>query len=142
MTYTTLQQLIDRFGEATLIQITDRADPPAGAIGMAVVARALTDTDAVINGSLAKRYRLPLAAVPDLVADIALSIAIYKLHVFSPEPKIKDDYDQALKTLRHIATGDQVLELAGLEPETSGASGVIASDRPRDLTPANLHGFI
>ncbi len=142
MTYTTLQQLTDRFGEATLIQLTDRAASPVGAIDAAVVTRALTDTDAVINGSLAKRYRLPLAAVPDLVADLALSIAIYKLHVFSPEPKIKDDYDQALRALRQIATGDQVLELAGLEPVTSGAFGVVTSDRPRDLTPDNMRGFI
>jgi phage gp36-like protein len=142
VTYTTLQQLTDRFGEATLIQLTDRGEVRTGEIDEFVLARALADADAVINGSLAKRYRLPLAAVPDLVADLALSIAIYKLHVFSPEPKIKDDYLEALRTLRQIATGDQVLDLAGLEPETSGAFGVVASDRPRDLTPANLSGFI
>ena len=142
MTYATLDHLRDRFGEQMLVQLTDRAFPPTGAIGVEVVARALTDTDAVINGSLAKRYRLPLGEVPDLVADLALTIAIYKLHVFAPDQKIKEDYEGALRTLRDVSTGVVVLDLAGIEPTSSGAGGVVATDRDRPLTSETLRGFI
>ena len=142
MTYTTLQQLTERFGEATLIQLTDRAVPPAGAIDADVVARALADADATIDASLAVRYRLPLASVPAVIADLARTIAIYKLHVFAPDPKIERDYEQALKDLRDIADGRKKLDVAGLEPPTSGASGVVATDRPRDFSPESLAGFI
>ena len=142
MTYTSLDQLKARFGEQTLIQLTDRDPVPTGAIVMSAIEDALTGADAEINSSLAKRYRLPLAEVPPQVADLALVIAIYKLHVYAPDEKIVKDYERALVTLREIARGDKLLDLEGIEPTVSGAGGVVTSDRPRDLTPDNLHGFI
>ena len=69
MGYVTQQQLVDRFGERLLLQVADRADPPAGTINADVVARALADTDAMIDGYLAGRYILPLAATPPLLTD-------------------------------------------------------------------------
>lgn len=142
MTYATLQQLTDRFGGQMLVQLTDRAAVPAGAIDQGVVDRALADTDAVIDASVSVRYRLPLDVVPAVVADIALAIAIYKLHVFATDPKIKDDYDQALRDLRDLANGTKKLDAAGVAPASSGASGVIATDRARPLTPETMHGLI
>jgi phage gp36-like protein len=102
----------------------------------------LASTDAVIDAALAVRYRLPLGATPPIVADLAAAIAIYKLHRSSPEQKIKDDYDQALKDLAAIGKGTLRLDLAGNEPAGSGGGGVIATDRPRDFSPDNLRGFI
>jgi phage gp36-like protein len=142
MSYASQQQLVDRYGEKLLRQLTDRATPPAGAIDAAVVDRALADTDAVINGYLQGRYVLPLAQTPELLADTAQSIAIYKLHGTAVADKIKDDYAQALATLRMIALGTVRLEVAGIEPAANDASGVRTSDRPRDMTPGNLKGFI
>lgn len=142
MTYATLAGLSDRYGADVLVQITDRATPPAGAIDQGVVDRALADTDAVIDAALAVRYRLPLATVPAMVADLALAIAIYKLHRFTPEEKIGKDYDQALKDLRELATGAKKLDVAGIEPTSSGAGGVVAIDRERPLTPETMTGFI
>lgn len=142
MTYATLQLLIDRFGERMLIELSDRDDPPAGAIVVAVVSRALADTDAVIDGYIAGRYALPLAEVPALLADLAAPIAIYKLHRFSVEGKIEQDYKDALATLDKIARGVVRLPIAGIEPESSGLDGVEVTDRERDFTPENLRGFI
>lgn len=142
MTYATLQQLIDRFGEHTLVQATDRGAVATGAIDAGVVDRALADTDAEINGYLAGRYVLPLVETPPLIADKALAIAIYKLHVFAPDPKIKDDYEQAMKALREIASGVIRLPAQGVEPAVTGNSGVRFIDRARPLTPESLTGFI
>lgn len=142
MPYITLDQLTDRYGERLLIQITDRAAPPAGTVDTAVVNRALADTDAVIDGYLAGRYALPLAEVPPLLTDLGQAIAIYKLHMFEPDPKIAQDYKDALASLDRIAKGVIRLPVTGIEPESSGASGVVTIDREREFTPENLTGFI
>lgn len=142
MTYTTLAILTDRFGDRALVDLTDRADPATGAIDVAVIDRALADTDAVIDGYLKGRYVLPLVETPPLLVDIASSIAIYKLHRYTPDEKIKKDYDDAMRSLRDIARGDLRLDVAGAEPEGSGSSGVQATDRERPMTPENLRGFV
>lgn len=142
MPYATTDQLIERFGERMLIDLSDRANPPSGAIDAAVVARALSDTDAVIDGYLAGRYALPLGDVPPQVLDLALSIAIYKLHPEAPSTKIENDYRDALKALVQISNGTIRLPAAGIEPAGAVSSGVQAIDRDRDLTPEGLNGFI
>jgi phage gp36-like protein len=142
LAYATQQQLVDRYGEDMLRKITDRAKPPANATDAAVVARALADTDAVIDGYLLGRYQLPLATTPALLADLAASIAIYKLHGSTAAEKITEDYNAALRTLREIAQGVVRLAVAGIEPAASGSEGVRVVDRERDLTPDNLKGFI
>ena len=142
MSYATLPLLIERYGETLLLQVADRAVPPAGAIDNGIVDRVLADTDAVVDGYLAGRYVLPLATTPPLLADIAASIAIYKLHVYSPEQKIADEYRDAIASLSKIATGTIRLPVAGVEPAGTDASGVIVSDRPRDFTPDNLRWFV
>lgn len=142
MPYATLQQLTDRFGESMLIALTDRGPVELGAIDTVIVDRAQQDADAMINGYLAGRYQ-PLVTVPALISDIAASIVIWKLHVTTPEDKIKADYDAALRTLRDIASGlVRIPDAAGLEPASSGASGVIVTDRDRPFTADNMTGFI
>jgi phage gp36-like protein len=78
MSYATVTELITRFGEAELIQLTDRDG--GGAINQAVVAAALTDADALINGYVSARYTVPLSPVPPVITKIAADIARYTLH--------------------------------------------------------------
>lgn len=142
MPYCTLEQLTDRYTERLLLQLTDRADPPAGAIDADVIARAIADSEAVIDGYLGVKYQLPLSETPPMVVDLAQSIAIYKLHPYEPDQKIRSDYEQALKTLLQISKGDIRLPVAGLEPASQSGSGVITNDRQRPFTEENLQGFI
>ena len=53
MSSATLDMLTARYGERLLLQLTDRATPPAGAVDSAIVDAALGDTDAVIDGCVA-----------------------------------------------------------------------------------------
>jgi phage gp36-like protein len=142
MSYATEAALAERYGTDLLVQITDRATPPAGLVDAGVVARALADTDATIDAALGVRYLLPLRDVPAVVVDLALAIAIYKLHRFVPDQKIRDDYDQALRDLRAIAKGELKLDVAGVEPAGNGSGGVRVTDRDRPLTADTLTGFI
>lgn len=142
MPYASLEQLTDRYGESMLISLTDRGDVATGAIDTDVIDRVLSDADAQIDGYLKARYKLPLAATPPLIADLAQVIACWKLHRFDPPQKVKDDYNEAIRSLKDISRGLMVLDVAGLEPESSGASGVQITDRERPLSADQMKGFI
>lgn len=143
MPYASLSGLTARYGERMLVDLTDRAYPPTSEIDMDVVHAALEDTDALIDGHLAGRYALPLATTPRLLATAAETIAIYKLHAQVVPEKIEKDYRDQLKLLQALASGDVRLPGAdGVEPASSGASGVLATDRPREMTPDTLRGYI
>ncbi len=142
MPYTSQDKLIDRFGERMLTDLTDRASPPTGAMDADVIAQAMADADAIIDGYLASKYRLPLAEVPQQIADLATTIAIYKLHTYEPDKKITRDFDDAMRILRDIAAGTIRLPIAGIEPPGTSGSGVKTTDRDRPFTNDNLHGFV
>lgn len=142
MPYATLDQLTDRYGLAMLVDLTDRAEVATGEVDAAVVARALADADALIDGHLRDRYALPLAAVPELIGTLAAQIAIWNLHLGEPNAKIAEDYRQALKTLEAIGRGAIRLSVAGVEAAETGGTGARITDRERPLTAENLKGFI
>ncbi|MGD1880850.1 MAG: gp436 family protein [Paracoccaceae bacterium] len=142
MPYTSQQILIDRYGEHTLVQATDRGDVATGTVDTDVVDRVLIDTDAVIDAHISGRYRLPVATVPPLLVTIASEIAIYKLHVYEPDPKLKADYEAAMKSLTAISLGNIRLPIDGVEAPQTGNSGAEFTDRERPFTETNLKGFI
>lgn len=143
MTYATQTGLTQRYGEAMLIALSDRADVPTGLIDAEVVARALAEADALIDGYLAGRYALPLSAVPPVLTQIAEALAIYSLHVTEPEAKIRADHDAAIRRLAEIAKGVIVLkDAAGAEPAAPETTGVQITDRERAFTPDSMTGFI
>lgn len=131
MTYAVQQDLIDRFGEEELIQLTDRADPPAEAIDATVVARALTDADDAINAALAVRYSLPLASVPKILIGYACDIARYRLYEDRVTEAVQRRFDDAMKFLRAVGKGEVSLGLDGAAavPAQSGGPASDAGDR-------------
>uniref|UniRef100_A4WS43 DUF1320 domain-containing protein n=1 Tax=Cereibacter sphaeroides (strain ATCC 17025 / ATH 2.4.3) TaxID=349102 RepID=A4WS43_CERS5 len=142
MTYVTLSDLTARYGESLLVSLTDRGEIALGTIQAEVVDRAVADTGAVIEGYLSGRYALPLAAPQPLLTDVAVAIAVWKLHTFAPDPKIEADYKGAMATLREIAAGTIRLAAAGVEAAGTGTSGALVTDRERPFTAENLKGFI
>lgn len=122
MTYATQQDLIDRYGEEELVQLTDRTDPPQGAIDATVVARALADADHEINGYLAARYALPLASTPQVLVRLACDIARYRLYDDRATEAVTQRYRDAARFLEAIAKGQVNLGLdaANQAPASSG----------------------
>ena len=57
MTYASYDDLVTRFGEAKLTQLTDRAAPPARHPDRAVIEAALGDASEAVDGYAAARYR-------------------------------------------------------------------------------------
>ena len=140
MTYITQAQMTDRFGEQMLIALTDRGTDALGVVDTAVVDRALADTDALIDGYLARRYALPLTVAQPMLVDVAGALAIYKLHLYEAPPKIEADFKEAIRTLVGISNGTITLTAAGVEAPSTGTTGVQITDRERPFTEENLSG--
>lgn len=122
MTYATQQDLVDRFGSDELIQLTDRAN--VGTIDSTVVARALGDADAEINGYLAAQYALPLAVVPAMLVRLACDIARYQLFADRVTDSVRDRYKAAVALLKSLARGEAQLGVATGETQAPTDSGI------------------
>ena len=138
MAYCTQQDLIDRFGEDEIIQLTDRAD--VGAVDATVVGLALADGFELINGYVGKVYNLPLALTPDLLVKLNADIARFYLYKDDPLETVRDAYKDAVKTLTDIAGGRVVLDVGGVEP-SSNVSTVMISGPDRIFTRKTMEGF-
>lgn len=127
MAYATAADLIARFGEDELIQLTDRSG--AGVPDAAVVARALEDSGAEIDGYLASRYRLPLPTVPALLARIACDIARYRLWEDRASDEVRRRYEDARRLLENLSSGKVSLGLpADLPPASQPALSLAAAN--------------
>lgn len=104
MSYAVKQDMIDRFAESELVQLTDRSGT-AVAINDTVLARALSDADAEIDGYLMGRYTLPLANTPRMLTSVACDIARYRLYDDRVTEQVEKRYDDAVKLLRLIGEG-------------------------------------
>lgn len=123
MTYASLQNLVDRFGENELIQLTDRER--LGEVNQAVIERALTDADAQINGYLSVRYTLPLAApLPIELERIACDLARYALYEDRMIEIVEKRYQAAIALLRDVAAGRAklgVIDSSSMQSSNNGA---------------------
>ncbi|MFZ2269044.1 MAG: DUF1320 domain-containing protein [Azonexus sp.] len=117
MSYATLQDLIDRFKESEIIQLTDEAG--AGVVDPAPVVLALADADAEINAALVGRYSLPLGTVPDLLVRIASDLARESLYADRPTETVAERAKTARALLLQIAAGKMRLDVAAAAAEES-----------------------
>lgn len=142
MPYCTQAELVDRYGEPFLVQLTDRAETATGTIDADVVTRAISEADDLIDGYVKGRYTLPFDTTPDLVSTISARLAIYNLHVYEPSEKILREYKDAITTLEKIAKGIIQLDAAGETPATTGQGDVRVTERDRPFTGPKMTGFI
>jgi len=111
MSYCTAQDLIDRFSEAELIQLSDRNN--TGSIDYTVLDQAIADATAEINGYLTAY--LPLATVPANLVRIGCDLARYYLYDDAVTEQVQARYDQAIKYLVQVAKGQ-----ISLGPDVTG----------------------
>lgn len=129
MPYASKQDLIDRFGETEMVQITDRDG--TGLFDDATFAKAQADGDAEIDAYLQGRYALPLAHVPTILCRLACDLYRYYLYFPRLIEDVEKRYERSVKLLEGIRDGRINLGLdAGQAPEPA-ASPVRVSSRPR-----------
>lgn len=113
MAYCTQQDLIDRFSEAELIQLTDVDN--LGVINTVTVSRALADTDAEIDGYLAGRYNLPFTTPITTINQKACDIARFYLHARKVPEAVQKRYDAVIRYFEQVAKGAIKLPIAATD---------------------------
>lgn len=128
MSYAAQSDLVARFGETELIQISNETDEET--INSDRVSQALLDTNAEIDGYLVGRYALPLATTPPILKGFACDIARYRLYDDRATEQVTKRYDDAIKYLRSVSTGQISLGLnnAGDAPEAPANSVQVQAD--------------
>jgi phage gp36-like protein len=123
MGYATQADMIARYGETELIQLTDDHAVP-GMIAAEVVASALADADAVIDSHLVGGgYTLPLATAYPILIKTACALARYSLYRAERPEAVQADYADALGWLVNLARGTVSL------PAASAPAGVATATR-------------
>lgn len=123
--YATKQNLIDQYGSRSLIELTDRDDPPTGEINDTILEGALLDADVKINSYIAKRYTSPVSGGSPALRRVAEQIAYYYLHRDNYPDTVRKAYEDAVDYLKQISRGDVVLDIEGVEPTSSPAQAMV-----------------
>ena len=136
MTYTTKAEMIARYGETEITELTDRMG--AGVVDVSVLNKALTDADALIDGYLAARYTLPLATTPTMLVGLASDIARFKLWDDSAPEEVRKRYEDALAQLKLLSQGGVVLPPDAQGDKPAQASGMDYYSQERVFTAETL----
>lgn len=143
MPYVTKQDLIDRFGEQELIQLTDRVNKPASTVNDTAVDLAIADASNLADSYLAKVVTLPLDPVPGALPKVVADLARYFLHgkAADKESPVTTAYEQAIAFLRDVAKGLVQLTDSGSETPPAGGGSVKAVAPNRVFTRDSLRSF-
>ena len=133
--YCTKQDLIDRFGQNELVDLTDRNS--LGVIDDSVLNQAIADASAEMDGYLGGRYALPLVTVPPVLKALCCNIARYKLYDEQASDQVTKRYDSAVKFLFSVSKGEISLGVDSLGanatstdlPQMQSAGSVFARNK-------------
>ena len=117
--YATQADLIDRFGEAEIAQLSDRVN--GSTPNAVVIGRALADAQAEIDAYLGARYALPLDTVPPVIVRLAADVARYHLDGNNGNESVRQRYLDAVGLLKRLANGEVRLDGAAQHPPATGA---------------------
>lgn len=122
--YATLADLVDRFGQSEIQQLTDRTR--SGTPDAEVVGQALADAVAEIDSYVLGRYPQALDPVPPILTRIACDIARYQLYAKRPNgasDDVRNRYLDVRRMLESIQRGDVQLGMPDGEVAQQAGGG-------------------
>lgn len=150
MSYASKADMLVRYGDTELRQLSDISSPRAGVVVDAVVERALADATAWLDGFLMGRYALPItdaSALARLNLDCA-SEARYLMMTVNADAAAQAMHDERFKFYSAVAKGDISLIAPVNVPAAVGLGPVLFNPgsklfgREASLTGANgIDGF-
>lgn len=164
MAYGTVQDMIDRFGEHELVELTDLQNIPPATIDTDRVGVKLADASAFVDGYVGQVYRLPLRGClkpatvpggeptyvpPPVLTRLVCDVARYYLHDdLAPENEVYRRYKAVVRELEQIATGKALLSCpwggsAGelVSSDAQQGNEVLYSFSPRKITDDSTGGY-
>lgn len=140
MAYAVKTDMVTRYGEQPLVQLTDKEEPYTYEINDANLNAALDDASATIDLYLGGRYDLPLSDTPSALIDMCCILAFCRLSRGRMDDDTRTDYEDVIRRLEKIAKGDIKLDQGGDEPKSAAAIAKV--DGPnRTFNRSRLKGF-
>lgn len=139
MTYCTEQDLITRYGQDELIQLTDKQN--VGQLDTDVINSAIADADSLIDSYLGSRYDLPVNPVPRSLLRIACEITRYYLYETMATDEVKDRYNEAVKSLKAISKGEMSIGIS-TQGEKPASQNTVAISTGGNVFNRNDKSFI
>lgn len=139
MLYATVSDLVERFGETEIIELSNLELDHDDTIDEAAVERALTDACAEIDSYLAARYRLPVSDTPRLLSLLATDIARFRLQKGVSTEQARQRYEDAVAKLKDIAAGRINLPLA--RPPAAAGEPMVVPGRARVFDDDTMRGY-
>lgn len=145
-TYASTQQLMQRYPEREMRHMTD---PTGEGVDLVRIEQALQDASGEIDSYLQRRYTLPLidadgAFVTDSnLLRCACDIAVYRLQTLRHSDDVKDArqrYEDAIKWLKQVASGEAAVPGALLRPGIADAAPAQSAGMPAFGSPPSLFG--
>lgn len=144
--YLTLQEYLDRFGEAETVRLTDEAR--SGVWDSEKVETAIRDASEEVESYLGKRYSTPLASPPNLVKGMTAVLArenLYRRAGMAISTALEKDAERVRSQLRDLSRGLMTLptETGALEEDARAAANSATSSDYTGPTfsEQNLAGF-
>lgn len=127
--YCAKDDLVERFGEKELAQLTDEAT--AAVISDVEVAAACNEASSQIDMYVGRRYPVPLASPDAVVKKWAVALARLALwgERAGPDSSVRADADAVLKVLKDIAKGDAILPGAAAASPAATATAAAMTER-------------
>lgn len=119
MPYTTRVQLDNTFGVSEISSLLDRDNDGGEDVG--VLAYAIANADALIDGYLSSRYEVPLLEIPQLIAQMSADIVRFLLWEDKAPAEVQKRYDERIKQLQQIQQG--YISLPSSVPASTTAAG-------------------
>ena len=141
MGYCTLTDILGSIDEADVIAYTD--DDASGLVDTDNVQKAIAGADAFIDAYIAGRYSVPVNPVPDMLRDLAVDIAVYKIcsrRSQTPEER-RQKYEDAERFLSKVAAGKAILPGAAASSVGSSDNTVNITSSPKVFSRDSLKGF-
>lgn len=137
MPYASQDDLIARFGETELIQLTDRASE--GVVDADYLAVSLTEAQAEVDSYIGAIYDLPLLTTPVSLITATCNIARYRLYNQQATEEVKIRYDDTIRWLRDVARGLASLGLPATQAPES--QSIVVQSRTQIFTDAVMNGM-
>ena len=147
--YAVISDIRALYGEAALL-VADRSGE--GVPDEAAVATALASASDEIDLHIGVRYELPLASPPNILRQLCIDIALYRLALDAAmlSEEARRRYEDARATLKSIGNGSARLPIA-TPPDTGGDTGsalpdtspqpIVVSGPPRLFSRDKMRGF-
>lgn len=144
MSYATVQDMIDRFGEPEMIRLSEQEDRTAEAVNAEKIELAIADAAALVDDYLRKRYQVPLATVPKSVTRGTCVLARYDLaqgERTNPTEEMRLARKEVVAWLEDLAKGEIQLDSVPSGSGSSPAGGARFTDRGRIFSDRSLRGW-